>query len=85
MDSEAEFLAVDNPSATKLTNHTLAVVAEHEREMIAARTKAALWTAKARGVRLGRNGAERLAPQYKEAAAAPCALAPAFQEMQVVQ
>jgi DNA invertase Pin-like site-specific DNA recombinase len=40
----------------------VAAVAEHEREMIAVRTKAALRAAKARGIRLGRNGADRLAP-----------------------
>jgi DNA invertase Pin-like site-specific DNA recombinase len=68
MDSRAEFIAVDNPHATRLTIHILAAVAEHEREMIAARTKAALQAAKARGARLGRNGAERLAPQYRAAA-----------------
>jgi DNA invertase Pin-like site-specific DNA recombinase len=69
MDSRAEFVAVDNPHATnKLTIHILAAVAEHEREMIAARTKTALQAAKARGVRLGRNGAERLAPVYRQAA-----------------
>jgi DNA invertase Pin-like site-specific DNA recombinase len=60
MDSGVEFLACDNPHATRLTLHILAAVAEHEREMISARTKAALQAAKARGVRLGRN-AERLA------------------------
>ena len=42
--------------ATRLTLHILAAVAEHEREMIAERTKAALQAAKARGIRLGRNG-----------------------------
>jgi DNA invertase Pin-like site-specific DNA recombinase len=62
MDSGVEFVAVDNPHATRLTLHILAAVAEHEREMIAARTKAALQAAKARGIRLGRNGADRLAP-----------------------
>ena len=46
--------------ATRLTLHILAAVAEHEREMIAERTKAALQAAKARGIRLGRNGADRL-------------------------
>jgi DNA invertase Pin-like site-specific DNA recombinase len=65
MDSGVEFVAVDNPHATRLTLHILAAVAEHEREMIADRTKAALAAAKARGVQLGRNGAERLAPAYR--------------------
>jgi DNA invertase Pin-like site-specific DNA recombinase len=82
MDAGVEFVAVDNPHATKLTIHILAAVAEHEREMIAARTKAALQAAKARGVRLGRNGAERLAPMYREQAAKRAgALAPTLQEM----
>ena len=53
MESSVEFVAVDNPHANKLTVHILAAVAEHEREMISERTKAALQAAKARGVRLG--------------------------------
>src|SRR6516164_367158 len=68
MDSGVEFVAVDNPHATRLTLHILAAVAEHEREMIAARTKAALQAAKARGIRLGRNGADRLAPANRAGA-----------------
>jgi DNA invertase Pin-like site-specific DNA recombinase len=53
MDSGVEFVAVDNPHANKLTVHILAAVAQHEREMIAQRTKDALKAAKARGQRLG--------------------------------
>jgi DNA invertase Pin-like site-specific DNA recombinase len=53
MDSGVEFIAVDNPHANKLTVHILAAVAEHEREAISERTKAALAAAKARGKRLG--------------------------------
>lgn len=53
MESGVEFVAVDNPHASKLTIHILCAVAEHEREMISERTKAALQVAKARGVRLG--------------------------------
>jgi DNA invertase Pin-like site-specific DNA recombinase len=53
MDSGVEFIAVDNPHANKLTIHILAAVAQHEREMIALRTKDALQAAKARGVVLG--------------------------------
>jgi DNA invertase Pin-like site-specific DNA recombinase len=68
MNSSVEFVATDNPHATRLTLHILAAVAEHERQMTADRTKAALQAAKARGVRLGRNGAERLAPQYRDEA-----------------
>jgi DNA invertase Pin-like site-specific DNA recombinase len=62
MDSGVEFVAVDNPHANKLTAHILAAVAEHKREMISERTKAALKAAKARGKRLGN-------PRLSEAAA----------------
>ena len=62
MDSGVAFVAVDNPHANKLTVHILAAVAEHEREMISERTKAALAAAKARGKRLGN-------PRLSEAAA----------------
>jgi DNA invertase Pin-like site-specific DNA recombinase len=53
MESSVEFVAADMPFANKLTIHILAAVAEHEREAISARTKAALAAAEARGVKLG--------------------------------
>lgn len=53
MESRVDFVAVDMPEANRLTIHILAAVAEHEREMISKRTKAALQAAKRRGIRLG--------------------------------
>ena len=53
MESGADFIACDMPTANRLTIHILAAVAEHEREMISNRTKAALAEAKRRGIRLG--------------------------------
>lgn len=68
MESGVEFVACDNPHATKFIIHILAAVAEHEREQISARTKAALAAARRRGVVLGSHGKE-LAKQNKQAAA----------------
>ena len=82
MDSAVEFVAVDNPHATRLTLHILAAVAEHERTMIGDRTKAALLAAKARGVRLGRHGSDQLAPTYRaEAMERARKLAPLLAEL----
>ena len=53
MASGVQFVAVDMPDANNLTIHIIAAIAEHERELISARTKAALEQAKKRGATLG--------------------------------
>lgn len=57
MDGDTEFVAVDMPHASRFVLHIMAAVAEHERQIIGERTRAALAAARARGIRLGKNGA----------------------------
>lgn len=68
MDSNVEFRAVDNPNANKLMVHMLAAFAEHERDQISQRTKAALAAAQQRGTILGKHGRDVLSKQNKAAA-----------------
>jgi DNA invertase Pin-like site-specific DNA recombinase len=69
MEAGIDFVAVDMPHASRLVLHVMAAFAEHEREMIRDRTRAALAAAKARGVKLGINGARLAAQNHAEAVA----------------
>ena len=53
MESGCEFCAVDFPQANRFMIHLLAAVGEYEAKLISDRTKAALQSAKRRGVKLG--------------------------------
>ena len=60
-ESGVQFVAADMPDANALTIGIMALIAQHEREAISQRTKAALAVAKARGTKLGNpNGAAAL-------------------------
>ncbi len=60
-DSGVRFVAADMPDANELTVGVMALIAQHEREAIAKRTREALQAAKARGRVLGNpNGAAAL-------------------------
>lgn len=65
MESKVDFIAVDNPHASKIVLHILAAFAEHERDLISKRTKEALAIAKSRGVILGPNG-KKIAALHKK-------------------
>ena len=65
-DSGVKFVAADMPDANHLTVGILAVIADHERQAISDRTKAALSALKARGVQLG--SPQNLIPAAREKA-----------------
>ncbi len=62
MERGVRFCAVEFPNADPFMLHVHAAMAEHERRLISARTKAGLERAKARGVKLGKHG-KKLAKQ----------------------
>jgi DNA invertase Pin-like site-specific DNA recombinase len=72
IDSGVEVLFADLPELNGAMGRfmliTMANMAELEGGLISERTKAALAAAKKRGVKLGRHGAEVLAPKYQEEA-----------------
>jgi DNA invertase Pin-like site-specific DNA recombinase len=70
MESKVEFVAVDFPTANRLTVHILSAVAEHEALVCSQRTKAALQAAKARGVVLGGDRSGTIASQSPKGRAA---------------
>jgi DNA invertase Pin-like site-specific DNA recombinase len=67
-DSGVQFVAADLPEANTMTVGVMALVAQHEREAISIRTKAALAAAKARGRKLGgrRPGAGNIARYQRQ-------------------
>lgn len=72
-DSGVAFVAADLPEANTMTVGVMALVAQHEREAICLRTKAALAAAKARGTKLGglrKNAADIVRYQRQGVAAA---------------
>lgn len=67
MKTGVPFVAADRPDADSFQIHLEAILAEREAKIISQRTKAALAAAKARGTKLGTNGA-KLARKNKRAA-----------------
>jgi DNA invertase Pin-like site-specific DNA recombinase len=67
IEAGVPFVAADMPHANKMLIQMMSVVAEHERDMISSRTKAALAAAKARGTSLGTH-AKVLAIQHRKEA-----------------
>ena len=87
-----DFVAVDMPHANRLTVGIMALVADEERRMISARTKAALAAAKRRGVKLGGDRGARptakqralaIAVRQDRADARAADLAPVVKELQL--
>lgn len=67
LESGVRFVAVDMPTADRFMMHIYAAMAEEEGRRISERTRAALASAKARGIKLGVNGIA-LAARQKESA-----------------
>lgn len=68
LDANVDIRCADMPEANRLLLQLLAIFAEHERQAIRDRTKAALAAAKARGVVLGQHGSVLAVQNRTEAA-----------------
>jgi DNA invertase Pin-like site-specific DNA recombinase len=79
MERKVDFVCCDMPNATPFMLHVYAAVAEEERRMIAARTKAGLAAAKANGVELG--NAQLAADNHAAAVARAKSLKPILREL----
>ncbi len=66
IESRTPFVCCDMPHAGKLELQIFSMMAEHERDQISARTKAALAEAKRRGVKLGVAGSKNLRPNIEK-------------------
>jgi DNA invertase Pin-like site-specific DNA recombinase len=66
IETGVDFVCADMPQANKVMIQMYSVMAEWERDQISARTKAALQAAKARGVVLGKAGADNLKSNIEE-------------------
>ena len=82
MEAGIDFVAVDMPTANRLTVQILAAVAEEEARAISARTKAALASAKARGTKLGTHGAVLGAENRRKALDVAESLRPVLAEIE---
>lgn len=65
-----DFVAADMPQANRLTVGIMAMVADEERRMISARTKAALAAARKRGTKLGGDRGAKITSAIRKAARA---------------